>query len=330
MATSNSYSFSLNKLQILTRALQLINIAPLTGEVDNAVLSHASDKLNMMIKLWEAEGIKLWKRREAVLFTQLNQNSYQIGSVSGADRATNTYVSTTVSANVAQGTNQLTLTDVTGLSDGMNIGLELDSEERQWGTITNINSSTNVVTVSFTTTDTAASGQTVVAYSSLINRPLRILRATYLNLKSSSVEVRIELISYDKYFNLPNKTIAGNPTNAYYSRLINNALPYTGTLFVYPVPNVTATIITFTYLDCIQDMLNNSDDPDFPQEWLYPLIFNLAVELAYDYQKFEEIQILQPKADQLKAVIDTFDADDAPLELNIDWSGMYRRHGWGG
>lgn len=314
MSTSGSYSFTLNKNQIISRALQMINVSDINETVNSDDFAFASDLLNMMIEQWEVEGIHLWKRRQATLFTQLSQNSYQLGSVTNADHCTNSYVLTTVTANVAANVTSVTVASTTGMSIGMSIGLELDNNTRQWGTISNI--SGLVITLSFSTTNTSAATNTVVAYSALINKPIEILRTTTLDLKNGNNEVTMMDLGYDEYFNLPVKTTLGRPVNWYYDRVLNNSLPYTGTLYLFPQPSNVYQIVNFTYCDSIQDLLNNGDNVDFPRGWLLPICSNLAVLLAaWGYGKFQELPQLQQLALSYKGILDNYDADEGSISI---------------
>jgi hypothetical protein len=54
---------------------------------------------------------------------------------------------------------------------------------------------------------------------------------------------------------------------------------------------------------------------DFPAEWTLPLIYGLAAELMVAYGKFQELPIIQQKAEQYKTVAREFDADEDPLFL---------------
>ncbi len=314
MTTSGTYTFNLTKTQIITRAFNILNIYDLKATVEADDYSFASDILNSMLKMWETEGIKLWKRRQATLFPVLNQNNYQLGSVSGADRCTNTYYSTTLTTTVSSGTT-IVVNSATNLITGMYIGIELDNGSRQWTTITNIASTT--LTLNDAITSSATSGNTIVAYSALINRPLKLLRATTYDLNTST-DTMVQLLSYDDYFNLPLKTTSGRPVNAYYDRLINNTLPYTGTLYLFNQPSDVDIIFKFTYLDALQDMLNSTDTLDMPQEWLYPIIINLAAELCIPYGKLTELQAIQGKADTYKLALENFDSDDSSLIIGTD------------
>lgn len=318
MTTSGSYSFSLNMTQIITRAFNKINVYDVNATVESDDYALAADTLNMMIKDWENDGVRCWKRRQATLFPVLNQYSYQLGSVSGADNCTNSYVKTTIANNVGSGTGTIVVTSATGLVNGMFIGLEQDDQSRIWGTITNISGTTITCSFTTTTTSTASNLNTVVAYTSLINRPLRVLRATLCDLKSNNSEVTMGDFTYDEYFNLPIKNQGGRPNNWYYDKVLDNGLPYTGTLYVFPSPSATSQVINFTYYDSIQDMLLSNNTVDFPQEWTRALVLNLACELAEDYGKQIQLQTLQPRADRALLRAQRNDDDDESLQLSVN------------
>ncbi len=322
MTTSGTYNFNLNKTQIITMAFNELNVYNVGETVDFDDFMFASNKLNMMFKTWEVEdGIHLWKRRLATLFPALNQYSYQIGSVTGADKCTNSYQSTAVTQAVSISSTSLVVDSVTGLSATMQIGLELDDGTRQWGTISSIVGST--VNVDFSTNTTSAVGNTVIAYSSPINRPLDILRMNRVDLKNNNQEAIVAPISFDQYFNMPIKSMTGYSTNFYYDRLINNSLPYTGTLYLFPSPSPISTVLTFSYSDCIQDMLNSNDTIDLPQEWIEPIIIGLAARLCMAYGKLAELQVLQPQSDQLKKILQSSDNDNQPLHIMPDFDNWF-------
>ena len=79
MATSGSVNFSQNRDQIITRALNVLDIVgvgftPSAGEID-----HAANALNLLVKSWQgqtdfARGLKVWARKRGYLFLQRSQN----------------------------------------------------------------------------------------------------------------------------------------------------------------------------------------------------------------------------------------------------------------
>jgi len=307
-------TFNLNKSDIITRAMQMINAIDFNATPTAEESAYASDMLNLMIKKWEANGLNLWKRRIGYLFPAYNTASYSLGS-SGSN-ATLSYVDTTISAAEASGQTTLSVTSSSGMSANDYVGIELDDGTRQWTTISSVPSSTSII-VNSALTDDAAAGNTVIAYTTKITRPLRILRGTILDLENNDAEVNVQLIGHDEYFNLPIKSTLGRPNNFYYDKLLSGTTPYTGTLYLYPVPDNVNRILTFTFQESLADMTNSTDYAEIPQEWVYALIVNLACELAYSYGKFEELQMLQPKADAELAIVQLFDSDDANLTISF-------------
>lgn len=311
MTTSGTYSFSLTKTNIIKRAFQVLNIYDLANTISSDDASFASDMLNGIIKSLQAEGIKLWKRKTAYLFPALDTYQYDLGSVSGAEHCTNTYVATTVSS--ASGTS-VTVASSTGMTVSDFIGIELDNGTRFWTTITNIAST--VLTINDSITSTASSGNTVVTYTSKINRPLEIIDAVNIDIANDNVTTDINIIDPSQFFKIPLKSTEGNRVaQASYDKVLSGAIPSTSRFSIFPSPQDVNVIIGIRYYDGIQDMLNNTDDPDFPQEWTQTLIWLLAEELCVPYGRMQELQVVQGKAQQYKTILEYFDADMEPLRF---------------
>jgi hypothetical protein len=104
-------------------------------------------------------------------------------------------------------------------------------------------------------------------------RPLRITSA---RLTVSSIDTPLQEISRQEYFDLPNKSASGRPTCYYYDPALT-----LGKIYLWPTvaTGVSATL-KFTYQRSIEDFDAAGDDPDFPQEWLECLAYNLAARLA--------------------------------------------------
>jgi hypothetical protein len=307
-------TFNLNKTNIITRALQAINVIDLNATPDYDEYAYASDVLNLMIKKWEAMGMNLWKRRIGYLFTAKDTASYSLGSA--GTYATNSYVSTTISAAEASGQTTISVTSSSGMSASDYIGIELDSGSRFWSTISSVPSSTSVI-INDALTGAAAADNTVVTFTTKITRPLRIIRATCMDLGNSNTESAMSMIGHDEYFDIPVKSSSGKPNQLYYDKLLSGSTPYTGTAYLFPRPSDVNNVIVFSYQESLADITNTTDYADFPQEWVYALIVNLACELAYHYGKYEELQMLQPKADKELAIVQRFDSDDAPINISF-------------
>jgi hypothetical protein len=125
---------------------------------------------------------------------------------------------------------------------------------------------------SFTATAATASF-TMGTGGDFTSRPLRITSA---RISVSGIETPLQEMSRAEYFDLPNKTSTGRPTGYYYDPQLT-----TGKIYLWPTvaTGVTATL-KFTYQRSLEDFDAAGDEPDFPQEWLECLSYNLAVRLA--------------------------------------------------
>jgi hypothetical protein len=310
MSLSGSYSFALNRDQMISRAFSIAGLSMINGAVASDDLSLAIDILNAMIKDWEGEGICMWKRKQAILFPDYNTNLYNLNSTTG--NCTNSYISTTSSATSSASATTITLTSVTGMSVSDYIGIELDAGTRSWGTISAINTGTKVVTFTPAIATQATSGITVITYTTKINKPLKIIRATVFDLANNS-ESQMGKISFDEYFDTPVKTQLGRPNNFYYDRQLS-----TGQLYLFPTPDSVKRIIKFTYQDAFEDMVSTTDLFDFPSEWTLTILYNLIVELLYAYKKLTELPMFEQKAKMHLEKAKMFSSDDETLTISLD------------
>ena len=73
-------SYSVTRDQIITAALRKLNAVDLADSVDSLQLNNAAVALNLMIKMWAAEGLKLWKNVELKLPLVASTNLYILGA----------------------------------------------------------------------------------------------------------------------------------------------------------------------------------------------------------------------------------------------------------
>lgn len=313
MARSGSYNFALDRDTIIKRAMQLVNLININQTARGADQAYAVDIFQSMIKLWQAEGIQLWNRKQATLFPAYQDEQYSISSDASSHHCANSYVSTTLSAAEASGQTVLSVTSSAGMTAADAVGIELDDLSRQWTTIVSVDSATQI-TVTVALTGAAASGNTVITYTNKIaDRPLRILDARTVDLDNSNNSISMEIIGYDQYFNIPIKSTDGNPINFYYDKLLD-----AGVLYLYPRPDNVNSLVEFTYHESIEDVDSSTDSMDFPQEWTLPLIYGLATELCVAFGKFEQLPMIKGMADEYKKIVREFDNDESPFFLLPD------------
>ncbi len=230
--------------------------------------------LDVMVKSWQGRGAKLWARKSFTLFLQPAQIEYQFGGTN-TDEATESYTETTLSSAAAADDTTLSLTSSTGLAIADRIGIKLDDGTVQWTTIKIAVS----ITLDDAITSAAASGNAVYFYTTKIGKILRVPDARRVQgTGSNTSEIDMFSMGRDGYLQLPNKLTSGTPVQFYYEPQISSGL-----MHVWPAPTVTDTFINCTGYFPLEVFSDSDDTPDFPDEWLRALIFNLAVESAPDF-----------------------------------------------
>ena len=156
------------------------------------------------------------------------------------------------------------------------VGVELDDNTRHWTTIVTVDSSVQI-TITTGIVSAAKSGSSVFTYTTIIERPNRILsgrRQTYAN----DNEIPIIPFSRDQYFNQVNKLSQGAIVNYYYSPQLNN-----GRMYVWQTASSVNNLLKFTFERRLESILDGDDDLDFPDEWLEAIVYGLAARLSDDY-----------------------------------------------
>lgn len=315
MSTSGVVTYTNSQHDIIVAALQAIQVlgAGETAVADDYIL--ARDTLNRMIDNWDGIGFKLWKRKTGVLFLQKEQRQYQI--YSGGDHATETFVSTTLSAAAIAAQTNLEVTSSSGFSAGQYIGVQMDNSYMHWDTIDTIPDSTHI-TLTTGLTYAAASGLYVFAYTTKINNPLNIYSANRVTIGSTVLDTPLIALEYQNYFNLPNKYEEGNVNSYNYDKQLNYAV-----ISVWQVPIDVTFYCRFTYSARTEDFVSNPNTPDFPREWVEAIVLNLAVRLAKVFGRNTGDLYADLKADAQAALIQmqAFDIDLGYVQFQPDYEG---------
>ena len=277
MTTSGSINFNQTRDEIIYDALSMIRVVEFGESLSIDDINLGTRVLNRLVKSWQQQGVHLWKKKEATLFLAKDTNSYLLGGSSGT-HATESYVSTALSADAAIGVTTLTVTSTTGMSTNDFIGVVLDDNTLFWATVNTVISSTSV-SINNALLVAASSGNYIFSYTTKITRPLFILAARRF-LVSSNQEIPMIVYSHEEYYELPNKTSSGASTTVNYDPQLGS-----GIFKLWQTPSNIANLIKFTYGKSIEDFDSLSDYSDFPQEWLEAIVLNLATKLAYHYGK---------------------------------------------
>lgn len=317
MTTSGNVAFNQNRNDIIKAALRKIG-AIKAGETVNAdIISDAAVSLNAMVKEWNAIGIHLWTETEATLFLQPHQVKYSLGPTS-TDHATETYVATALSANVLMGSTNIPVDSITDILNGDKIAVLLDDGTLHWTTVNGVPAG-SIVVITDALPDSATITNPVYAYTTRLVRPLRVPFARRFQFIDNIDTPMIRMARAD-YRDLPNKTNTGTITQFFYDPQTIAGLGY---LYVWPAPPDVQSALKFTFYRPIQDFDTAANTPDFPQEWISTLIFNLAVELAPEYgcptDVFQQIQALAAeKLDRLTG----WDREPESTNMGVDFTQM--------
>jgi hypothetical protein len=276
MTTSGTTTFSRNRDQIIKSALRKVSAFESGETPDAESVNDASDALNTMIKHWQGNGVQIWRTTEAVLFPQLGQVRYSIGSAS-TDHATESWVETALTTAAADGASTVVLDSVTGVATTYKIGVQLDDGTLHWTTVNGAPSGTTV-TLTAVLTDSAALGNRVIVYQTNLVRPLKIISARRYNF-ASAIDTPVEEMDRVEYQDMPNKTSTGAVNSFYYDRRTNTS----GYLYFWPAPASVDDAIKMTIARAIEDFTVAGDDADLPQEWIRAIEWGLADEIADEY-----------------------------------------------
>lgn len=281
MGYSNTTTFNVTALQICTRAAAKLKII----DTSNGETLPTADTNDFMLQLgiavketMAAQGVLPWLRAFNTLVLQQNQISYSLGPTSTDNWTLSSgFVSTTLSAAAANGATSITVASITGFSSGMKIGVRLTSGVAFWTTVSG-NPSGSTITLSSALTGAAASGNSVYGYTTVADRPQRILDVTRVN--TANLSVPVDIISLNQYMQLPNKYQAGTPLQIEVSPTLANTTvriwqPFDGTSGWETLSMLCDTLMV--------DVAASADTAYFPVEWANYLIFQLAYEMSFEY-----------------------------------------------
>ena len=325
MATSGTQLFKVNRDQLILSALRLCGAVDpeAAAVVSTTQTDNAAQALNMMVKSWEAKGLQLWEKRYAVLFPQLNQSQYVLGSPgpSGDHACLSTPLGTGfVQTTVVSQTGLTLVVDTTStvatagipaitIASTWNIGIQQTDGSLFWTTVNGAPVG-NTITLTATSGTNATAGSYVYAYQTKLFRPLRITDG-FVRQAASTNDVPITIISRENYNRFGNKTSTGTPIQAMYDPQLT-----TGYLYLYPAPSTVAQLIYLEIQKPIDDFSTSTDDYDLPQEWVEALKFNLALRLAPEYRVPRETYAqIKELAVSTYALIDSWDQEQASVSF---------------
>lgn len=318
MSTSGNYNYNNTTSNIITTSLQIIQQYGANETVSSPDYNYALVLLNQIAKFLPANAGFLWKRQIGYIFLNSTQNQYNLGNVTGPDYATDNYNYSTLTNATIANSNQVTVNSIVGFANQNYIGIVNNDASMFWTTIANVPTG-NTITLTTANPVSVNSGQNVYTYQTQMAPPLKILRAFRREYQSDGnfSDIVIRKASLLDYVRLPNKTEGNAVLEFVYSRKLNPGLLYT-----WPIENSGKAIMGIVYDQQVQDFVNTTDNPDFPQYWLLPLSYILAYYLAPAYGIIGELrQEIKADMNELLSLALSYDADDENTKIEIDTMG---------
>ncbi len=269
MATSGTTDYNRTRNELLVGALRLIGKSSRGKTPSSEDIDDAAEAMELMFKTWQARGIHLWKLKEATLFITLGEGSYEL---SGA-HCTLDYSQTKVKVAVILGSITIDVDSASNILPGDNIGIQQDDGTMHWTTVDGLPVGDTVTLVDITTSS-ASIGNTVYVYTDKIVRPLKAIDARRI----SDNDIQIDVVSRQEYFTLPTKAATGEVNQVYYDPQLS-----VGKLYIWPTGSKVDDRLQLTFMMPIEDLGDANLNPDFPQEWLWPIKINLASLLGMEY-----------------------------------------------
>lgn len=313
MATSGSTNFSVSRNDIIKMAYQKIGVVAEGDSPNSNQYTEGSLLLNGIVKSWSV-GLKipLWSLRYGAIFPQslTTPHSVLLGSTGG--HASTEILHTTLTADAASSATSLTVGSITSFAASDNIGIELDNGDIHWTTINGAPSGSTIV-ITTGLASAAASGNHIWAYTTKIDRPVRIVEA-WTRDYTTSTDVRdipMEVITPEEYNMITNKVSESYPLKICYEPLIDN-----GVARYWPGFSDGSKIIMIRYHRVLEDFDGATDTPDFPQEYFYPLFLELAVAAAGSYSlSIEERRDLRSERDYWVKMVLANDYEEGSIKF---------------
>ena len=297
-----SYNYTLNRDLAIREAYFKVGVGVSGEPIDADLVNDASVVLNVMLKAWQAYGLKLWKRKRENFTLVSGKNAYTMGQKS-AGTATTDSLNKLVDAGANFVTDKIAVGDIAyNITDGTS------------GAVTAVDSTT---TLSFAT-DLFPDGDEKYEISSAdvsIPRPLMIVECDRKD--TSNNEVSMDFLTLNEYSALANKTSPGTPVNYHYDPTLNN-----GTFYVWPTPDATAATnytISIVTNEPIADVDNSTDDFDFPSEWLEAIIYGLAYRLAPNHGLAQtERAMLKGDMNDAVELVREYDVEEGSVMFQVE------------
>jgi hypothetical protein len=316
MATSGTYTFgsSVTKQQLIKFALIEAGVITDFQSIDGGMWAYMHNRLNLMIKSLKTKGLHLWTLKDVTLLLEKDKTTYTLGGAS-SDRWSETIVrSVMTTARIATNTSLAAVT--TGMTASDVIGVELDTGDMHWTTISSVTDAANLV-LAVALPSAVSASNVIYAYTSLAPKVTRIQEAYLISKSSETSNTPIEIVPRSDYQRLSNKQTSSSPVEIYYRPDV-----LFSELKVWPRSDNNIARIVMSVEYPFDDMTALTDTLSFPDWWHESIYLKLSHLASMGYNATDEkIQQLETASDRAIFDAENFDVETTYIQIepNVPW-----------
>jgi len=322
MALSGSTNRNATAAQLIRQALLKLGVINPVAPIQDSTNNIALDALNNMIKHWQSQGAHMWTEHEGCIILEADTASYTFPdtSLSGGDVGIvnlSALQHTTILADEAAAQTVISLTSTAGMSATDKIIISLDDDTRHETTISVVSDSTHV-TINAALPSAASEGRAVYSYPVAATQtnlfyPQQISNVRLVSISDVNVNMNVYRWTRKEYYSRNINSLTGSPMAYYFEDSLTNK-----SLKVYPTPVNSQERLEFTYVKSLDDVDAFTNNVEFPVIWHRAIVYNLAVELAFEFGKEAKIQALLPFATTYLQEALGFDDDHTSIQIIPD------------
>ena len=318
MATSGTTTFTVTRDQIIEAALRSLAVLEEGATPGPNALENASFSLNLILKKWQSEGIKVWTIKEYTLPLVPNQTSYTIGpsATYNLNAAKPLRLIQAYLRNLSNDTSSVGKISLTSGGTGYTVQ-PTNPVSATGGTGSGAAFNLTFTGASVTSVMLANTGGSSYAVGDVLTMAggtfTTAATVTVDSLLSVYTDMPMTVISQQEYNMLSSKQSQGNVNTVYFKPWRDY-----GEVSVFLTPNTFTAENYELHLFVqtpIEDISSANQNFDFPSEWFLALKWNLAADLASDYEKtLTDKQYYEQKASMLKNEL---------MDWDIEWSSTF-------
>ena len=327
MATSGTTTFSITRNDLISAALRGLGVLEESAQPSAPMIENASLVLNMMLKDWMTDGIKMWTVEEYIIPVKTNQADYTIGPspIYDLNKDKPLRVIQAFLRNLTSPTNAVGRVSI--LDGGTNYSAIPQSPASTSGgagsgasfNLTfggNVSLGTGYVdSISLQASGGGyAIGDVLTVLGGTYDTPATVLVET---LSNNYTDQPLTIISQQEYNFLGSKFSTGTSNSIQYWPYVDYGVLK---VFLTPDDNTADNYeIHLTVQRPIQDITKANQTFDFPSEWYQALRWGLASELILDYGIPDNKAVLiTQKAQIYKERLAAWDTEYAPTLFKPD------------